>query len=239
MSRKSFLLALAVALLLTGGIGATLLLLIRQEPETYRRAYVPPGPSRSQRSQEFTQEFSQLLTAVTPNAERDWDIRLTDEQINSYFAEDFKKTRVDERLLPEKISEPRILLEPNKVRLAFRYGSGLWSTIVSIDFGVWLTEETNVVALELQGLHAGSLPVGAQLFLDSLTEMAEQNGIQVSWYRSKGNPVALLRFQGQRDTTVQLQTVQIDQGSIIIRGKPVDSSSARSAALPILKPVGN
>src|SRR5262249_559297 len=122
----------------------------------------PPGPERAQRSQEFKAEFSQLTTAVI-NHRDDLDIRLTDEQINSYFAEDFKRSGLSERLLPEKISEPRVLLEPGKVRLAFRYGSGLWSTIITIDFGLWLpSAETNVVALELQGLHAGSLPIRAQ-----------------------------------------------------------------------------
>src|SRR5262249_201980 len=233
--------ALAVVLALAGGTSATLVLLVRHEPESYRRACLPPGPVRAQRSREFADEFTQLISAIDPKSERDWDIRLTDEQINSYFAEDFKKSGVDKRLLPEKITEPRVLLEPGKVRLAFRYGSGLWSTIVSLDFGVWLTEEPNVVALELQRLHAASLPVGAPLVLDSLTKVVEENrSIQVNWYRYNGNSVALLRFQpDQRDTTVQLQTLQIDQGSIIIRGRPVEAGSARAASLPTQKPAGN
>ena len=171
------------------------------------------------------------------------DLCLTDEQINSYFAEDFTRSGVARRLLPEKISEPRVLLEPGKVRLAFRYGSGLWSTIITIDFGLWLCpEEPNVVALELQGLHAGSLPIGAQAFLDSLSEIAEQNNIQVSWHRypPTGNPVALLRFQSDsRDTSLQLQAVHVEQGTIVIRGRPVDSESSQSASLPSNKPAGN
>lgn len=236
MSRRSFLLTVAAVLALTGGTSATLVLLVHHEPEDYRRAFVPPGPERARHSKEFTAGFSQLTSAVRFKSETEWDIRLSDQQINSYFAEDFKKTNV-EKSLPENISEPRVLLEPNKVRLAFRYGRGLWSTIISLDFGVWLTEEPNVVGLEVQGLHAGSLPVGAQFFLDSLTDLAEQNGIQVQWYRYKGNPTALLRFQsGQQETTMQLQTLKIDKGSIILRGRPVETGTARAAALPTAKP---
>src|SRR5262249_47086910 len=242
MTRKSFLLAAGILLVLTGGTSATLFLLIRHEPEAYRRACLPPGHDRAQRSKEFYTGFLELYNACT-NKDRELDLRLTDEQINSYFAEDFKRSGVARRLLPEKISEPRVLLEPGKVRLAFRYGSGLWSTIITIDFGLWLpSAETNVVALELQGLHAGSLPIGAQAFLDSLSDVAEQNNIQVSWHRypPTGNPVALLRFQSDvRDTMLQLQDVHVEQGSIIIRGRPVDGESAQSASLSSSKPTRN
>jgi hypothetical protein len=234
MSRKSFLFAATIALALTGGTCATLILLIRHEPEAYRRAFVPPGPERTRHSKEFCEGLSQLFNY---KSEPELDIRMTDEQINSYFAEGFKKSNL-EKSLPDKISEPRVLLEPGKVQLAFRYGRGLWSTIVSMDFGVWLVEkEPNVVGLEVQGLHAGSLPVGTQFFLDSLTELAEQNGIQVQWYRYRGNPTALLRFQSaQQEMKMQLQTLTIDKGRIILRGRPVESGTARAAALPVSKP---
>ncbi|MBI1917328.1 MAG: hypothetical protein HYS12_21725 [Planctomycetes bacterium] len=242
MTRKSFLRAVGIVLVLTGGTCATLILLIRHEPEAYRRACLPPGRERALRSQEFYSGFLELYNACT-NKDRDLDLCLTDEQINSYFVEDFQRSGVARRLLPEKISEPRVLLEPGKVRLAFRYGSGLWSTIITIDFGLWLCpEESNVIALELQGLHAGSLPIGAQAFLDSLSEIAEQNNIQVSWHRypPTGNPVALLRFQSDsRDMTLQLQAVHVEQGNIVIRGRPVDSESSQSASLPSNKPAGN
>jgi hypothetical protein len=237
MSRKSFFLALGIALVLTGTTSATLFLLIRHEPDIYRRACLPPGKERIERSQECYKELSPLVGTLI-NHGGELDIRLTDEQINSFFAEDFKKSKIDKYLLTEQISEPRVLLEPGKIRLAFRYGRGLWSTIISLDFGVWLAaEEPNVVAMELQGLHAGSLPIGTQMFLDDLSKLAEQNNIQVNWYRhpETGNSVALLRFQNeQREAAIQLETLQIDQGSIFIRGHSADIESARAAFLPMM-----
>ena len=238
MSRRSFLLALSIVLVLVGGTAAALVLLVRHEPDYYRRAFVPPGPARTQLSGECVSEFHALKEAVKYR-DRELDLRLTDEQVNSFFAEGFKQERL-ENSLPEKFSEPRVCFEPGKIRLAFRYGSGLWSSVISMDFGIWLTPEPNVIALELQGLHAGSLPIGTQSFLDSLSEFAEQNSIQISWYRHKGNPVALLRFQtDDHDTPVHLQMVRVDQGSLIIRGKPVGTGSARAAALPVSQPAGN
>jgi hypothetical protein len=231
MSRRSFLLAVGIALVLVGGSAATLFLLVRHEPESYRLAAVPPGPERRQQSEKFKEDFTSLWNAL--HSEQEWDIHLTDKQINSYFAEGFKLEKLDEHLLPEGVSEPRVVFEDDKVRLAFRYGKGLWSTIISIDFNVWLTEEPNVVALKLFGLQAGSLPIGAQAVLDDLSEMLDNNGIQVHWYRDKGCPVAVLRFQtDQRETTVQLQYVHVEDHRITLRGKPVEPGTTRAAALP-------
>src|SRR5262249_28314372 len=114
---------------------------------------------------------------------------------------------------------------------------GLWSSVITVDFQVWLTRQTNVVAMKLVGLQAGSLPIGAQTLLDNLSEVVESNGIQIDWYRHEGYPVALLRFQSdQRDTTMQIQDRQIQQGSIVIRGKPVEQGTTRAAALPADRP---
>ncbi len=234
MSRKSYLTAAGIMLVLLGCIAAGLILLIRHEPAAYRRTAVPPGPDRTERSGEAASQFSALYTALQTGNEFDWAVDLTDEQINSYFAEDFKQSNLDRLLLPEGISEPRVLFEPNRMRLAFRYGKGLWSSIISIDFAVWLTPERNVVALKLLGLQAGSLPIGAQTLLDNLSELVENNGVQIDWYRHEGRPVALLRFQpGQNDSAVELQAVQLGQGSIQIRGKRADAMTTRTtAALP-------
>jgi hypothetical protein len=238
MSRRSFLLAVGIALALVGCSTAVLFLLVRHEPAAFRRAVLPPGEERARLSGEFKSKFSELTNPWITDSESDWDVRLTDDQINGYFAEDFKKSRVDEHLLPDNISEPRILFEPDKVRLAFRYGKGLWSTMISIDFGVWLPKrETNVVALQILGLQAGSLPICAQTLLDSLEQTLENNGIQVNWYRYEGHPVALLRFQSeQRDTTAKLTLLKVNQGNIVIRGKHIESGPTHAAALPILKP---
>ena len=234
MSRKSFLMAVGIVLALVGGAGASLVLLVRHRPASYVRACIPPGPERKELSEEVKSQFSALFNGLQTGSEHEWDIHLTDDQINSYFVEDFITSNLDKHSLPEGISEPRVLFEPGKVRLAFRYGSGLWSTIISVSFNVWLPDkEPNAVALQLVSLQAGSLPIGTQTVLDSLSELAENNNIQIDWYRHEGHPTALLRFQSsQNDSAVQLQEVQIGQGSITIRGKPNDSGPTRAASLP-------
>jgi hypothetical protein len=240
MSRRSLLLALSILALLGGGSAIALAILVRHEPDAYRKVSIPAGPVRSQLSQKFYEEFCGLLSALQPGYEREWEARFTEEQINSYLEEGFVQSGLDERLLPENISQPRIMFEPEKVRLAFRYGKDPWSSIISIEFKVWLTKEPNVIALELQTLKAGSLPINAQSLLYKVSEAARHGDIKMKWYRYNGNPVALLRFdyEGVRPSVV-LQKLEVEQGSLVIHGRPTDNPIRTSALLPmdLLEPV--
>jgi hypothetical protein len=236
MSRRSFLLALGIFAFLGCTAATTVFLLVRYEPRRYREAALPPGPERVQYSRQFYDEFWTLVGEVTdPNGGREWGSRFTEQQINGYLNEGFVQSGLAERLLPERIRDPRVVIEEGRIRLAFRYGdSSFWSTVISIDFGVWLSQkDPNVVALQLQGFHAGAMPISAQSLLERISEVCRQNGIEVTWYRHEGHPVALLRFQAdQPRPTLQLRDVRLERGAIVIQGR-----SQRGALLSIPGPV--
>jgi hypothetical protein len=230
MSRRSFLLAIAIFFCMTCGVGATLWILVRYEPGIYLRAAVPPGAKRYQLSTKCQRELTLLYNSVTDHDEQGWGHSFTDGEINSYLAEQFVQSRLDKQLLPEGISEPRIVIEPDKMRVAFRYGSGLWSTVVSIDVRLWLVKgEPNVVALKLVGFRAGALPISAQSLLESISKTCQDNGIAVDWYRDEGYPVALLRFQAEQPhPTLELELIKLNQGEIHIQGRTKDPASLRA-----------
>lgn len=232
MSRRSLFLAVGIFLVLASAIAAGLVTLIRYEPSVYHEAAVPPGPERQRMSQECTREFVRLVNAVT--GEQEEECRFTNEQINSYLEESFLHQGLGE-FLPEGIAEPRLIIEPDKVRLAFRYGAGFWSTIISIDMKVWLAkDEPNVIALELTSLKAGALPITAQSLLNSLSERADRTGINFSWYRHHGHRVALLRFQNDKShANLQLHGLQLEKGAIRIQVGSNDSSPSLRAQIMI------
>ncbi len=242
MSRRSFLLAVGIVAFLTCTVFTTVLLLVRYEPKRYKAAAQPPGPERMENSQAFYFEFSALHNEVTdPSGGREWGNRFTEQQINGYLSEGFVQSGLAERLLPERISEPRVIIEADRIRLAFRYGnSSIWSTIISIDFGVWLSQkEPNVVALQLQGFHAGALPISAQSLLERISEVCRQNDIEVTWYRHEGHPVALLRFQAnQPRPTLQFRDVRLEPGAIVIQGRSREGTMPSILSIPgtVLKP---
>ena len=223
MSRKSMLWALVMVLLLLGGIGTTLVLLLRHEPDFYVRSAVPPGAQRIKSSGEFVEMFSRLVEGIA--TKRPWDVRFTQEQINSYFEEDFVKEHSAEKPLPGGISEPRVVLESDRIRLAFRYGTGWLSTVISLDLQAWLvSKEPNVVALEFQALHAGALPISGQSLLERVSEAAQQKNIEVTWYRHNGHPVVLLRFQADKSNpTFQLQELELHPAMLRLTGRSLDA----------------
>jgi hypothetical protein len=231
MSRRSLYLALLLVLLLACGGVAALCLVVRYEPRTYVEAGVPPGEPRKKLANEFTQELTQLISIFDGGKdEMDWDARFTDEQINSYFAETFLHSGFEERVLPESISQPRIMFEPGLIRLAFRYGNGFWSTVVSIDLRAWVAEgEPNVIALQVVGFRAGALPISAQKLFETVSELGRHNGLTIDWYRYEGHPVALLRFHSDLTRpTFELQDVHLEKGAITIQGRCTDGPPARA-----------
>ena len=237
MTRKTFLLGIAVALLLAGGVSVALILLVQHEPSDYSRAAVPPGEEREAQSKAFLVHFTKLMNDIQSDdgaAENNWEAEFTEQQVNSFFEEGFVRTGIDEKLLPEGISEPRVTVEADKLRLMFRYGSGAWTSVISIDLRVWLAGgEPNVVAMELQRFRAGSLPISAQSLLNRISDALRRNNVEVTWYRHEGNPVAVLRFSSDpQHSTVQLKNLKLEPGRILLQGSSSDGSGVSGLVPP-------
>jgi hypothetical protein len=185
-------------------------------------------------SVQFAGDFAQFYQDVTSN--REWQGRFRQDAINSFFDEQFVPDgwAKDKKVLPDGASEPRIAIDPDRIRLAFRYDTGLFSTVISIDMRVWLAlKEANAVVLELEGLHAGALPIAAQSLLEQISEALRQNNIEVTWYRHEGNPVAVLRFQADQDhPTYRLEHLVLHPQGIEIRGRSSEPASFRAMLPP-------
>src|SRR5439155_15409796 len=134
--------------------------------------------------------------------------------------------------LPDEVHDIRIGLDKDRLRIGFRYEGGWWSSVISVNLRVWLVaKETNVVALELCGFHAGGLPLGTQVLLDFISEAARKHNIEVTWFRHGNHPVALLHFQAnQPRPTILLRQLELQPGGFMIAGSP--PPDANQAALP-------
>ena len=222
MSRKSLLVSVLLLVLLTGGGLGGSYLLLRHEPNFYSLAEVPPGPERQKQSDECVSQATTLLQQKM-DCEADWGLNFTQEQINRWLAEGFVASNMDQ-FLPTGVSDPRIVFLPWRILLAFRYGEEQLSTVVSVQVKVWLPKrERNMVAVEIESLRAGAIPLSWKLLQEHLTEEARHQNIDIQWYRKDGNPVAILRFQAdKREPTIQFQKLRIEQGTIHIQGRSSD-----------------
>ena len=221
MRKKTFFWMLATLVLLVAVIGGGLFLLVSFEPDFYARCRIEPGQNRKDQSTRFLSHCLNLVNAMVDGGRDEWTFTFTQEQLNSYFEEDFVRLGDAELLKKQGVTEPRISIGSDRIRLGFRYGNDTWSTVFSVDFRIWLApKDLNVVALEILGRRFGALPVPAQSLCEQLSELARQKNIEVSWYRYNQNPVALLRFHGERSRpSAQLSRLELTDGSITVSGQ--------------------
>jgi hypothetical protein len=198
--------------------------LAKREPDFYHRA---PNPDEY----DTREQAAQLLTRVQDlkneiRSQSDWGETFTAEELNCFFVENMGKKGGLASMLPESVHSPRVAIEGDRLKVGFKYGEGFWSTVVWVEMKVWLVkDEPNLVALEVCDLRTGSLPVGSQSVLDSISETVREWNIDVTWYRNGSNPVGLFRFfanqQGQAGS--QILTLKVEDGKIVVAGRtPID-----------------
>ena len=200
-----------VLMLLAAGVA------LKFEPHFYRTPTIEPSAERTERSNKVVNQLLQLVVDLKFQQDG-WHHDFKDVEINSFFQEDFAKPGGPENLHNMGVSEPRVAFDEGRIRLAFRYGHGFWSTVVSCDLRAWVvSKETNVLAIEVLSRRAGALPIPEQALLSQLGELLAKRNIEVTPYRHEGHLVALLRFQGENPRPMaQLRCVQTTLGKLSI-----------------------
>lgn len=197
---------------------------VQHEPDFYRRGSVPAGPRRMEQSNEFFVRDFVPFIATFDSGRGDWSFTFTQEQLNSFFEEDFIRFGDADYFRKLGITSPRIEFSDNQIRIGFRYGTGAWSTILSYDLKIWLAKnEVNVMAVEIQRRRAGALPIPTQQVFHEMKEIARRHNLDVEWYRHNGNPVAIIKFQSDRmRPSAQLQDIQVRNGEVRLQGRSFD-----------------
>jgi hypothetical protein len=74
---------------------------------------------------------------------------------------------------------------------------------------------------------------------DRISAWCRHQNVDVRWYRNEGNPVAILRFQyDRREPTVQLQELELREGSIYLKGRSLDPEFMQAPRPPDAKGQG-
>jgi hypothetical protein len=208
---------------LTAGLG-TAILLLRHEPDFYSRVDLPPGPEREEKSNHFLTEGLARVINGFQGGDRPWNVRFTQDDINSYLAEHFVRLGDADGLSDLGIRNPRIEFEGDRIRIGFRYGTGFWSTVLTYDLKVWLvSSEINVLAVEIERRRAGALPIPTRQIFQEMKDLGRRNNFDVEWYRHDGNPVAIIKLQSDRPRpTAHLRHLEITAGTLQLQGAPFD-----------------
>ncbi len=203
-------------------LGGVIFVLLFQIPDIYQELQIPEGSIRKDQSGQMIAKITNLFNELKNN-EQKWGLRCSIDQLNSYIQEDFMQSIGSGSDLPKKVNDIRVSIGDD-IYVGFRYQSFCGEVIVSIQFRVWLVaHETNTICLELIQLKAGSIPLSPHLLLDFITESAHQANMGISWYRHKGNPVALLKYQAdQLLPTMIIDCLRAENGELLISGRSTE-----------------
>src|SRR3954467_14206219 len=107
----------------------TLGLMLRHEPEFYRRVAMAAGPQREETSNDFViKDVFDFISNFLYGADSTWTSTFTQDQLNSYFQEAFIRLGDADNFSDIGISDIRIEFIDDQIRVGFRYGTGALST---------------------------------------------------------------------------------------------------------------
>jgi hypothetical protein len=215
---------LAVALLVCG---TTLGVMLKHEPNFYEHSRVEPSQDRHDDALRLSSGFGQMCKNIDSHREN-WHFDATESQLDSFLADIFPQMEQAEKLRKLGITDPIIALDDDCIRVAFRFGTGWFSTVISYDLQVWLVpKEANAVAVKVLRARAGAVPISSQTILHRLAELAHEQNIDMNLYRHDGKSVAILKLGDPFNPTWILTALKVgktEQGRMLLalRGRTPD-----------------
>jgi hypothetical protein len=187
-------------------------------PEFYARATEPRPGSTAPASRHLTQEVELLQNTVAKIGS--WNATFSDSEINAWLIEELPKKFP--RMLDKGASEPRLIIENDRVLAAVRYKNRRIDTVISCELEVELTEQANMLALRVKDLKAGALPLPLSNFLKGISTEAAKGDIDLRWDVTDSGPVALVTVPGEHPRYVSkpviVESVQLVEGTLILSG---------------------
>jgi hypothetical protein len=167
-----------------------------------------------------SRELESRATALYSEARQagQWRAVFTAEQINGWLAVQLVDNLEVE--LPSRIRDPRVALSPDMVTLGFRMSSGGVETVVSVDAGVFLTEE-GAVAIRFISVRAGALPLPVMQLADEIAEACQELSLPVRWTRQEDQPVAIVELHSDSSTEKRqffIDAIELREGELYVAG---------------------
>lgn len=162
----------------------------RKVPDFYERAVGSEPEANLQRS-------SEQLEANVKRLQHDiaesglWDASFTTQQINAWLSRQLPLRFPT--LAARGLQEPRIQIEDNRAVVAARYRDHRFDAVLSCELSVQLTDHPNRLAVTVESIKAGALPLPVSRFKERIVQFAERAKIALEWdEEADGGSTALL-----------------------------------------------
>jgi hypothetical protein len=149
---------------------------------------------------------------------RKWQALFTAELINGWLAYDVERNHP--HLLPPEVHDPRVQIEDDLLKIAFRWSGSSFSSVVSCQLEVYL-QEPNVVAIRIQHARAGKLPLPLAGIVQSFVDSAHDAGLLIDQRQIDSDPLLLVTLPtpANDDEAMLLETCELRDGGVFLAGR--------------------
>ena len=187
-------------------------------PEFYAHASDRLPESTVKASQHLEAEVEQLQSQVARQGS--WNASFSVPEVNAWLIEELP--RKFPKWLAKGASEPRIAIEDGRLLAAARYKDRRIDTVISCELEVELTEQPNMLALRINKLRAGALPLPLSKFAIGISKEAAKGGIDIRWDVTETGPVALVSVPSEHPeyvlSPVIVESIQLIDGTLELSG---------------------
>lgn len=170
---------------------------------------------RHHQAEELVGEVVQVRNDIANDPE--WTFRVTDKSINSWLAEHSMNELVVG--LPEEFSDPRILFQTEKLKMAFRWRGSTLQSVVSVTLRPEFIA-VNELQIEIQKVQAGSLPVAWGRFQKEIQDGLNSQGFDSNWKTVGDVSVLTLKIAPLiQSKLIEIGKITVLDGEMRITGK--------------------
>ena len=195
----------------------------RQVPEFYSAVLETDMKQAYLDGQEFERNLVKLQNTALQRHQKPWFIEITQDQVNGWFATDLPQKFPES--LPANIEDPRAMFTEDEVRIAFKYTVKGVPGVVVINADVYCTEKSNEIAVQINDVKTGFIPLPVGPWLERVADSIRNAGIPVFWSKTSDTPVAIFSLPDHITTNltkhVELEAIDLQPGRIVIAGQSV------------------
>jgi hypothetical protein len=220
---------LAIGLIAVGilGLGVGMLYWASQQvPPFYASAVTIDSAAAQSSSNAMLRQTTALASDIRRG--RQWQALITAAEINGWLAYDAPRNHP--HLLPPEIQDPRVQIDDDLLKIAFRWNGATWSAIVSFEVEVYL-QAPNVLAVRIHQARAGKLPLPLGGLIASFVKSGQAAGLAIDLQQIGNDPLLLVTLPTAPDNQLLLESLELRAGEVYLAGRPqVESEQAAKVA---------
>jgi hypothetical protein len=193
----------------------------QKEPDFYHAALELNEQTQIEQADVFEQRLLDLQNEA--RTKHQWQVVFTETQINGWLASDFPKKFP--AALPPNVSDPRVGIDNDGLRMAFRFNSRRIKGIVQAEVDAFCTERPGQLAIQLKSVRSGLVPIPVNSIADRISTALRRLGVQVQWTEIAGDPVALIDLPPDKlrigNKLVTIEAIELLDEKLVLTGKSV------------------